>query len=91
MDINQYRLRSTSLSGRIIMFADFLKSRGFKVFQSSVHDSLISLAAIDYFHRPDFMAALRANLASGDIEWKQFEDLFYEFWDPLLIPELNQS
>ncbi|MCX5853461.1 MAG: VWA domain-containing protein [Deltaproteobacteria bacterium] len=91
MDINQYRLRSTGLSGRIIMFADFLKSRGFKVFQSSVHDSLISLAAIDYFHRPDFMAALRANLASGDIEWKQFEDLFYEFWDPLLIPELDQS
>ena len=68
------------LTGEVVRFADFLKGRGFKVFQSSVHDALRSLEEIDLSKRQDFFASLRANLINTDMEWVQFEDLFEKFW-----------
>jgi uncharacterized protein with von Willebrand factor type A (vWA) domain len=73
------------------MFANFLKTHGFKVFQSGVHDALKSLETIDLFHKTDFLAAFRSNLATGEQEWKRFEELFHEFWDTLEIEELCDS
>ena len=72
--------RKPGLTARVIRFADFLKFRGFRVFQSSVQDALRSLEAIDLAGREDFLAALRGNLVSNDLEWKQFDGLFEEFW-----------
>jgi hypothetical protein len=69
------------LAGRIAQFADFLKSRGFRVFQSSVHDALRSLKEIDISKRQDFFASLRANLTNTDLEWLQFGNLFDAFWN----------
>jgi hypothetical protein len=68
------------LAGEVVRFADFLKGRGFKVFQSGVHDALRSLEKIDLSKRQDFFASLRANLINTDMEWVQFTDLFEEFW-----------
>ncbi len=68
------------LTGEVVRFADFLKGRGFKVFQSSVHDALRSLKEIDLSKRQDFFASLRANLTNTDMEWVQFANLFEKFW-----------
>jgi uncharacterized protein with von Willebrand factor type A (vWA) domain len=68
------------LAGEVVGFADFLKGRGLKVFQSSVHDALRSLKEIDLSKRQDFFASLRANLINTDVEWVQFADLFEKFW-----------
>ncbi|MBW1950587.1 MAG: hypothetical protein JRJ18_13770, partial [Deltaproteobacteria bacterium] len=62
-------------------FALFLKSRGFRVFQSAVLDTLRCLGQIDLSLRGDFFNALRANLVSSDMEWAQFESLFHEYLD----------
>jgi uncharacterized protein with von Willebrand factor type A (vWA) domain len=85
------QLSRSGLAGRVIMFAGFLKTHGFKVFQSGVHDALKSLETIDLFHKTDFLAAFRSNLATGEQEWKRFEELFHEFWDTLEIEELCDS
>jgi hypothetical protein len=50
------------------------------VFQSSVHDALRSLEAIDLSEKQDVFASLRANLTRTDLEWLQFKKLFDEFW-----------
>lgn len=71
------------LAGQVARFADFLKGRGFRVFQSSVHDALESLCRIDMLRREDMFAALRANLVSTDLEWRRFQPLFEEFWGPV--------
>ena len=68
------------LAGEVVRFADFLKSRGFKVFQDGVHDALRSLEEIDLSKKQDFFASLRANLTNTDMEWVQFADLFEKFW-----------
>ena len=56
------------LAGTVIRFADFLKGRGFRIFQSSVQDALRSLEEIDMLKRPDVFAGLRANLVTNDLE-----------------------
>ncbi len=70
----------TTLTGRVIHFAGFLKGRGFRVFQSCVHDALRSLEEISLEEKEDFFLSLRANLAATDLEWIQFKDLFDQFW-----------
>lgn len=68
------------LAGKVVHFAEFLKARGFKIFQSSLHDALLGLGEIRIIAREDFLAVLRANLATSDLEWRQFAGLFEEFW-----------
>lgn len=68
------------LAGKVVRFADFLKGQGFRIFQSSVQDSLISLRQIDMLKRADVFAVLRANLVTNGLEWTQFRSLFEEFW-----------
>jgi uncharacterized protein len=70
----------TTLAGKVIRFAGFLKGRGFRVFQSSVCDALRSLEEISLEQKEDFFLSLRANMASTDLEWVQFKDLFKQFW-----------
>jgi uncharacterized protein len=77
---DQHRVPS-SLAGRVVRFADFLKGHGFRVFQSSVHDALRSLEQIELERSEDFLAALRVNLSSSDLEWTRFEGLFEAFWN----------
>ena len=68
------------LTGKVVHFAEFLKARGFKIFQSSLHDALRGLGEIRIIAREDFLAVLRANLTTSDLEWRQFAGLFEEFW-----------
>jgi len=70
----------TTLAGEVIRFAGFLKGRGFRVFQSSVHDALRSLEEISLEEKGDFFHSLRTNLTATDLEWVQFENLFDQFW-----------
>ena len=70
----------TTLAGRVIHFAGFLKGRGFRIFQSSVHDALRSLEEISLEEKEDFFLSLRTNLATTDLEWVQFRSLFDQFW-----------
>lgn len=71
----------TTLAGKVIRFGMFLKGRGFKVFQSSVHDALRCLEEISLEKKEDFFVALRSNLATTDLEWVQFRDLFDQVWN----------
>ncbi len=68
------------LAGEVAKFADFLRENGFRVFQSSIQDALVSLKSINLFNKADFFAALRANLVKTDMEWTLFPRLFDEFW-----------
>jgi len=68
------------IAGEVVEFAGFLKARGYKVFQSSILDSLRSLRNISLSNRTDFFHVLRVNFASSDIEWAQFAALFEEFF-----------
>ncbi len=65
----------------VIRFAGFLKDRGFRIFQSSVHDALLSLGEIDLSMQEDFFYSLRVSLTNTDLEWVQFTNLFDEFWN----------
>lgn len=64
----------------VISFAAFLRDRGFRVFQNSIHDALRGLEVIDLEKRGDFFFCLRTNLSATDLEWAQFKRLFDEFW-----------
>jgi uncharacterized protein with von Willebrand factor type A (vWA) domain len=77
----QSSIQSPGLAGKVIRFAGFLKGRGFRIFQSSVHDALLSLGEIDLSRREDFFYSLRVNLTNTDLEWVQFTNLFDEFWN----------
>jgi len=68
------------LAERVILFSRFLRDRGFKVFSSTLSDSLRSLGQIDISLRWDFQAVLRANLVHSEVEWKLFDPLFEAFW-----------
>jgi uncharacterized protein len=68
------------IAGQVVEFACFLKSRGYKVFQSGILDSLRSFRHIPLSSRGDFFNVLRVNFASSDIEWSQFSTLFEEFF-----------
>ena len=72
--------KNSGVSREVIRFAEFLKSRGFKVFQTGVQDAIRSLQAVSIGNREDFFFALRATLSSSDLEWEQFRPLFDEFW-----------
>ncbi|RLB10352.1 MAG: hypothetical protein DRG39_06465 [Deltaproteobacteria bacterium] len=69
------------LAGIIVRFAIFLKAHGFRVFQSSIHDALLSLGHVNIFNKQDLFFTLRANLVNSDMEWSRFPPLFNEFWD----------
>jgi uncharacterized protein with von Willebrand factor type A (vWA) domain len=74
-------MESPGLAGQVVRFADFLKARGFRIFQSSVQDTVRCLNEIDLSNKQDFLAALRTNLVTNDLEWGQFVNLFVEFWN----------
>lgn len=84
-------VNAPGLAAQIARFAGFLKSRGFKVFQSSIHDAIRSLEEVGIFRRGDFYSSLRANLATGDIEWAQFKELFNEFWNETRLESEEKS
>jgi len=73
-------MNGNTLSEKVIFFSRFLKNHGFKIFSSNVCDSLQSLEQIDICNRADFFSILRANLVTGDLEWKLFGELFEQFW-----------
>jgi uncharacterized protein with von Willebrand factor type A (vWA) domain len=68
------------LAERVIVFSRYLRDRGFKVFPSTISDSLSSLDLTDISLREDFKAVLRANLVTSEAEWKLFDPLFEAFW-----------
>ncbi len=76
-----------SISQRVILFARFLRSHGFKVFSTGIVDALKGLEETDLQDREDFFNVLRANLVAGDMEWRLFRDLFEEFWRAEEAPE----
>ena len=78
------KTENSGLSGEIIRFAGFLKSRGFKVFQTGIQDAVRSLRVVSIENRDDFFFALRATLSSSDLEWEQFRSLFDEFWQKVV-------
>ena len=80
---NTKALKHLGLAGRVVQFSEFLKGRGFGVFPSGVEDALRSLQEIDFSNRCDFLAALRTNLTTNELEWRRFSMLFEEFWNRL--------
>jgi uncharacterized protein len=76
-----------NISERVILFARFLRSHGFKVFSTGIVDALKGLQETGLQDRDDFFNILRANLVAGDMEWKLFKDLFEEFWRPTEEPK----
>jgi len=77
----------TTLTGRVVHFAEFLKGSGYRMFQSNVHDALRSLEEISIEEKEDFFLALRTNLAKTDLEWVQFRNLFDRFWGQVGVDE----
>jgi uncharacterized protein with von Willebrand factor type A (vWA) domain len=75
------------LAERVVLFSRFLKNHGFNVFSSNTVDSLRGLQEIDISKREDFLAVLRANLVTRDLEWELFVELFEEFWKRIDSPE----
>jgi len=69
-----------SIAQRVILFARFLRSHGFKVFSTGTVDALKGMQETGLQDRKDFFHILRANMVTGDMEWKLFNDLFEEFW-----------
>jgi len=76
-----------STAQRVILFARFLRSHGFKVFSTGIVDALKGVQETGLQDRDDFFNILRANLVAGDMEWKLFKDLFEEFWRPAEEPK----
>ncbi len=76
-----------NISERVILFARFLRSHGFKVFSTGIVDALKGVQETGLQDRNDFFNILRANLVAGDMEWKLFKDLFEEFWRPAEEPK----
>ncbi|MDY7038500.1 MAG: VWA domain-containing protein, partial [Thermodesulfobacteriota bacterium] len=76
-------MKATSLTERIVLFSNFLKGHGFKVFPSDILDSLRGMREVDLFKKEDFSSVLRANLVTTDMEWKLFGELFDEFWQEI--------
>ena len=74
------RMMERNITERVILFARFLRSHGFKVFSTGMVDALKGLQETDLQDRDDFFNVLRANLVADDMEWKLFRDLFEEFW-----------
>lgn len=68
------------LASFVVRFCGFLRDNGFNVYQSGVQDSLRSISIVGVERKDDFKAVLRANLASGDLEWHRFDELFTKFW-----------
>jgi hypothetical protein len=68
------------LPEKVILFSRFLRDRGFKVFSSTIADSLHSLEQTDLSVEGDFRAVLKANLVSSEAEWRLFDALFNAFW-----------
>lgn len=68
------------LAGVVAEFANFLKANGFRIFQSSIHDALLSLRYVNLFNKQDVFFTLRANLVKSDTEWVHFQRLFESFW-----------
>jgi len=69
-----------SIAQRVILFARFLRSHGFKVFSTGIVDALKGLQETDFHDREDFFNVLRCNLVTSDMEWTLFRTLFEEFW-----------
>jgi uncharacterized protein with von Willebrand factor type A (vWA) domain len=74
------QLGYTNLVGQMIHFVDFLRARGYRVFQSNLVGVLQGIEKVGLSQKEDFFYVLRANLAASDVEWSQFRDLFEEFW-----------
>ena len=81
------RMMERNITERVILFARFLRSHGFKVFSTGMVDALKGLQETDLQDRDDFFNVLRANLVTGDMEWKLFRDLFEEFWRAVEAPK----
>ncbi len=78
------------IAGVVIEFANFLKANGFRIFQSSIQDSLKALQYINLFNKQEVFYTLRANLVKTDMEWIHFTHLFEQFWN-IYIEKLKQA
>ena len=81
------RMMERNIPERVILFARFLRSHGFKVFSTGIVDALKGLQETDLQGREDFFNVLRANFVTGDMEWKLFRSLFEEFWRAAEAPK----
>ena len=84
-------MHTITLPKRVILFSRFLKNNGFKVFSSSVIESLKGLEQIDISRREDFFSVLRASLTTTDMEWQLFGELFEEFWQDYVSDEEQEK
>ena len=84
-------MHTITLPKRVILFSRFLKNNGFKVFSSSVIESLKGLEEIDISKREDFFSVLRSNFTTTDMEWQLFGELFEEFWRDYMNEETHEE
>ena len=77
------------LTKRVIGFARFLRSKGYKVFPGAAQKALQALTAVSIFHKSEFFYTLRTTMVTSDLEWQQFPDHFREYWET--TPSLARS
>lgn len=79
MNFQRMNPRKTLIEN-IVLFSSYLKSNGYRIFPSSVLDSVLSLRELDIWNKEVFFGSLRANLCTSEHEWSKFYDFFEKFW-----------
>jgi uncharacterized protein with von Willebrand factor type A (vWA) domain len=82
---------SEALVGRVLQFAQLVRSHGIPVTSGRVIDAQRSLRYIDLARRDDFYHALRANLIAGPDDIVPFDALFDRFWSTTAAPESSSE
>lgn len=76
--------RQTSLTGNMVAFCRYLRSKGFEIGPNETAEALLTLRLLNPFHQVEaFFNALRAILAKNQKQFLQFEELFTAYWKEL--------
>ena len=75
--------RQTALSGNIVQFCRYLRSKGFTISYQEQTEAIQAISFIPIGDRRLFKLALKAILAKNHWQRQQFNDLYEEFWKQL--------
>lgn len=75
--------RQTELSGNIVLFCRFLRTKGYGLNPTEEADALQALSFFSINNEHIFKNALKAILAKNKYQQLQFDDYYREFWEQL--------